>query len=210
MKVAIIGAGSVGRALAGSSIRAGHTVVLSSAHHEHAVQAARATGAEAAASNRSAVDGADAVILAVPYAAVSSILDELGDALDGGILIDATNPLTPDYTDLATDGDSAAELIQQRVPGARVVKAFNTAFAARQANPQVDGVQLDGFVAGDDPGAKEAVLDLVGSIGFRPIDAGPLRMSRALEQMALLTISLQLRNGWSWQNGWKLAGPTSA
>jgi predicted dinucleotide-binding enzyme len=109
-----------------------------------------------------------------------------------------------------TNGTSAAELIQQRAPSARVVKAFNTAFAARQANPRIDGVQLDGFVAGDDPDAKAAVLALVESIGFRPVDAGPLRMSRALEQMALLNISLQLRNGWSWQNGWKLAGPTTA
>ena len=90
----------------------------------------------------------------------------------------------------------------------RVIKAFNTAFAARQADPVVDGVQLDGFVAGDDANARADVLELVRSIGFRPIDAGSLRMARALEAMAILNISLQIRNNWPWQTGWKLVGPT--
>ena len=71
----------------------------------------------------------------------------------------------------------------------------------------MNGIATDGFVAGDDPAAKAAVLDLVGSIGFRPIDAGPLAMARALEAMALLIITLQIRHGWPRQNGWKLVGP---
>jgi predicted dinucleotide-binding enzyme len=69
-------------------------------------------------------------------------------------------------------------------------------------------VQLDGFVAGDDPGAKRQVLDLVQSLGFRPIDTGPLTMSRALEAMGMLNISLNMKNDWPWQTGWKLVGPT--
>ena len=64
------------------------------------------------------------------------------------------------------------------------------------------------FVAGDDVDAKAAVLDLVRSIGFRPIDAGPLAMARALEAMAVLNMMLQIRNNWPWQAGWKLVGPT--
>jgi predicted dinucleotide-binding enzyme len=71
----------------------------------------------------------------------------------------------------------------------------------------VDGVHLDGFVAGDDQAAKDTVLELIGSIGFRPIDAGPLVMARALEAMALLNVSLQISHKWPWQNGWKLVGP---
>ena len=51
------------------------------------------------------------------------------------------------------------------------------------------------------------MLELVRSIGFRPIDAGPLVMSRVFEGMALLNVSLQIRHGWPWQNGWKLVGP---
>jgi hypothetical protein len=210
MDIAIIGTGNVGGTLAASSVRAGHQVIVSSASPEHAKAAAQATGARAAGSNRAAAETADVVVLAVPYPAVEAVLDELGEVVDGKILIDVTNPLRQDATGLATEGSSAAELIQARVPAARVVKAFNTAFAARQADPVVDGTRLDGFVAGDDQQAKAAVLDLVGSIGFRPIDAGPLAMARSLEAMALLNITLQLRNGWPWQSGWKLVGPTAA
>jgi predicted dinucleotide-binding enzyme len=89
----------------------------------------------------------------------------------------------------------------------RVVKAFNYAFAARMAEPVVSGTRLDGFVVGDDQAAKDKVLELVESIGFRPIDAGPLVMARALESMGLLIIMLQIKHSWPWQNGWKLVGP---
>ncbi len=74
-------------------------------------------------------------------------------------------------------------------------------------NPIVEGVAIDGFVAGDDETAKEAVLELVRSIGFRPIDAGPLAMARALEAVAWLNIYLNVRHGWSWQTAWKLLEP---
>jgi predicted dinucleotide-binding enzyme len=91
-----------------------------------------------------------------------------------------------------------------------VVKAFNTALASRQADPVVDGVALDGYLAGDDDQAKGTVAELVDSIGFRPIDVGPLVMARALEALALLNIMLQIRNNWPWQAGFKLVGPTQA
>jgi predicted dinucleotide-binding enzyme len=88
-----------------------------------------------------------------------------------------------------------------------VVKAFNYSFASRMADPTVDGVRLDGFVAGDDQEAKDKALEFVESIGYRPIDAGPLVMARVLEGMGLLIVALQIRNEWPWQNGWKLVGP---
>ena len=209
MRIAIIGAGNMGKALGASIVRAGHDVALSSLHPEHAEAVAREVGAVAAASNREAVDGADLVILAVPYTAIDGILGDLGDALGGKVVVDITNPLKADMSGLATEGSSEAERIQARLPGAAVVKAFNTAFAARQVDPVVDGVPLDGLVAGDDEEAKKKVLELVAAIGFRPIDAGGLRMARSLEEMAFLNITLQIRNGWPWQAGWKLVGPTS-
>ncbi len=208
MNIAIIGAGNVGKALAGSSTKAGHSVTISAGKPEHAKEAAAATGSRAAASNREAVSSAELIVLAIPQGAVEGVLGELGDALKGKVLVDATNQLTPDMSGLSNWGISAAERIQARIPGARVVKAFNTVFASRQAQPSVEGTPLDGFVAGDDPKAKTAVLELVESIGFRPIDAGPLTMARSLEAMALLLVSLQVRHGWSWQNGWKVIGPT--
>jgi predicted dinucleotide-binding enzyme len=120
----------------------------------------------------------------------------------------SANPLKPDYSGLATNGSSGAEVIQAKAQGARVVKAFNTAFAARQADPNVaGGLRVDGYVAGDDEAAKETVLALLADIGFNPVDAGSLAMARHLEGMAWLNISLQMKNGWSWRAGWKLVGP---
>jgi hypothetical protein len=210
MKIAIIGAGNVGKALSGSFVRAGHDVTISSQHPDNARAAAAESGAKAATTNAEAIPDADVVVLAVPYGVLAEVVDELGDALNGKVVVDATNPLRPDYQGLAVEGTSAAEQVQARVKGAKVVKAFNTAFAARQADPVVDGMALDGYVAGDDEQAKATVLELARSIGFRPIDAGPLELARALEAMALLNIMLQIRNGWTWQTGWKLVGPTSA
>jgi NADPH-dependent F420 reductase len=210
MKIAIIGAGNVGKALSGSFVRAGHDVTISSQHPDNARAAAAESGAKAAATNAEAIPDAGVVVLAVPYGVLAEVVDELGDALNGKVVVDVTNPLRPDYQGLAVEGTSAAEQVQARVKGAKVVKAFNTALAARQADPVVDGTALDGYVAGDDEQAKATVLELARSIGFHPIDAGPLELARALEAMALLNIMLQIRNGWTWQTGWKLVGPTSA
>jgi 8-hydroxy-5-deazaflavin:NADPH oxidoreductase len=208
MNIAIIGAGNVGNAITGSATRAGHSVTLSSAKGDSAITAAQESGARAAASNREAVEGADVVILAIPYTAVDEVLAEVGGALAGKVLVDATNPLKPDYSGLATNGTSGAEEIQSKAHGARVVKAFNTAFAARQADPNVaGGLRVDGYAAGDDEEAKQAVLGLLADIGFNPVDVGPLAMARYLEGMAWLNISLQMKNGWSWQASWKLVGP---
>jgi predicted dinucleotide-binding enzyme len=90
-----------------------------------------------------------------------------------------------------------------------VVKAFNTVFASRLNDPVLDGVPLDGFYAGDDAGAKQVVAELLARMGLRPIDTGELLTARALELMAFLNVSLNARNGWSWQSGWKLLGPTT-
>jgi NADPH-dependent F420 reductase len=209
MNIAIIGAGNVGKALGSSSVRAGHSVVFAAKHPDHARAAAEQTGGRAASSSREAAEAAEVIVLAVPYPALDAVLAGLGDALAGKVVVDATNPLNAEYSGLAVEGTSAAEEIQRKAGAARVVKAFNTVFAARQADPVVDGAPVDGFVAADDEDAKAQVLELARSIGMRPIDVGGLPMARALEQMAFLNISLQLRNGWPWQSAWKLAGPTS-
>jgi len=69
-------------------------------------------------------------------------------------------------------------------------------------------VPLDAFLAGDDATAKATAAELASSLGYRVIDAGGLRMARALEAMAFLNIALTAANGWPWQSGWKLVGPT--
>jgi len=209
MKIAIIGAGNVGGGLATAATKAGHDVVLSAGDAAAARITADAAGAAAATSNVEAVQGADLVVLAVPNGAVAGIVTELGDALNGKTIVDVTNPLTDDYSDLTTSGVSAAELLQQQVPRASVVKAFNTIFAARHNNPTEGGQPLDAFIAADDDVAKKAVSTLAESLGYRVIDAGGLRMARSLEEMAFLNISLNASNGWAWQSGWKLVGPTA-
>jgi NADPH-dependent F420 reductase len=208
MRVAILGAGNVGGGLAAAAVRAGHDVVISASTLESAQRGAAAAGATAAASNVDAVRGADIVVLAVPHAAVAGIVDELGDALTGAVLVDATNPVNDSYTDLVTVGTSAAEQVKAQLPGASVVKAFNTIFASRHADPTESGTPLDAFIAGDDPVANEKVGELASSLGYRVVDAGGLRMARTLEEMAFLNITLNAVNGWPWQSGWKLVGPT--
>ena len=201
MKVSIIGAGNVGRALATSIARAGHDVTIAAKHAEHARAAAHDTGATPADSNAAAARDADVVILAVPFAAAGQVADEIRDGVRGKAVIDVSNPLKPDYSGLATDGSSAAEEIQKRLPDAKVLKAFNTIFASNQANPVRE---IDGFVAGDDGDAKQQVIGLVESMGFTPLDVGPLSASRFLEGMAFINIGLNAQNGWSWTSAWKL------
>jgi hypothetical protein len=208
MQVAIVGSGNVGKALAGALTRAGHAVTLTASNPDNAKAAAEQTGAASAESNQDAIRPAEVVILAVPYPALDAVLSQDRDALAGKVLVDTTNRVDPSDPAKVLDGSSAAEQVQARIPSARVVKAFNTALAARHADPVVDGVALDGYLAGDDDLAKRIVAELLGSIGFRPLDVGPLVMARALEGMALLNISLQIRNNWPWQAGFKLVGPT--
>lgn len=210
MNIAIVGAGNVGGALAAAAVKAGHQVTLTATEADKAAQVAGTIGASAAGSNVEAVRDAEIVILAVPNGAVAGIASELRGNLDGKILVDSTNPLNDTFDDLVTSGRSAAEELQDSLAGTPVVKAFNTIFAGRHSNPTEGGLPLDAFLASDDAGAKAKVGQLAESLGYRVIDAGGLRMARALEEMAFLNISLNASNGWPWQSGWKLVGPTDA
>lgn len=209
MRIAVIGAGTVGSALAKAFLAAGHAVVLSARHPDHAAKVAEQVGAEAAPGNREAATGADLIVLAVPSIAVAGIAADIDDVVDGMVVIDSTNPFAPDLSGLVEAQWSVAEEIRVLLPRAVLVKAFNTVLGQRLADPVVDGIPLDGFYAGDDDAAKATVAELLAAIGFRPLDAGPLAMSRTLEHMGLLNVSMNARYGWPWQSGWKLLGPTS-
>ena len=203
MKVAIIGAGNVGKALTSTFTGAGHEVTISAANPAHARDAATELGANAATTNKEAVSDADLVVLAVPAAALETVAQEIGADLAGKTVIDVSNRPTPDP---AGPGTSIAEELQDRLPNASVVKAFNTLFASRQADPVIGGHPVDGFIAGDDPAAKERVIDALESMGFRPVDAGPLAAARTLEGMAWLNISRNMAGG-TWQDAFVLVGP---
>jgi 8-hydroxy-5-deazaflavin:NADPH oxidoreductase len=208
MKIAIIGAGNVGRAVARGVTRAGHSVSIAAAHPDHAEALASDVGGAAASDAAEAARDADVVVLAVPYAAAGDVARALGDTARGKVVVDTTNPVRADGSGLAVTGRSAAEEIRDQISGARVVKAFNTVFAANQADPVTDGTPLDGFYAGDDEEAKATVRGILADLGYRPIDAGPLSAALALEHLAFLNIALNIRHGWPWQSGWKLVGPT--
>lgn len=203
MKVAIIGAGNVGKSLTTSFTRAGHDVTIAAAHPDHAADAAKQLGATAAPSNADAVADAELVVLAVPATALDAVASEIAGDLAGKVVVDVSNRPTPDP---AGPGTSIAEELQDRLPQSRVVKAFNTLFASRQAAPVVAGVSADGFVAADDEKAKETVLDVLDGLGFRPVDAGPLAAARTLEGMAWLNINRNMSGG-TWQDAYILVGP---
>ncbi len=207
MDIAIIGAGNVGRALAASFVRAGHSVTIASRDPEDAGTVAAATGARVANSNLEAVAKAQTVVIATPFTSAPEIAAEIGEAVRGKIVVDATNRMSfgPDGPAIDTTTSNAEELAAL-LPEARVVKAFNTLFASHQDDPIAEGIQLDGYVAGDDEAAKAVVLELVGSIGLDPVDVGPLARARQLEGLAFLNITLNIVHGGTWQSGWKLVG----
>jgi len=204
MDIGIIGSGKVGRALADVSVRAGHGVTMSAAHIERAEEAAKATGALAAASNFDAIAGADIVILAIPSDALADAVVELGDALAGVTVVDTTNRYDGADPGAATDGGSNTEMIQELARDASVVKALNAMFSSRIADPIVDGEPVDAYFAGDDPEAKAKVARYLSSIGLNPVDAGGINMARVLEGMGHLLIALQARPGGTWRQAWKL------
>lgn len=206
-RIAIIGAGNVGGGLAGAAVAAGHEVIVAAAHQENAAKVAEHVGASAAATVAEAAQGVDVVVLAVPAGAAADVLGQVEGT--NAVVVDATNPLNDTYSDLTTGGTSHAEQLAAAAPGVKLVKAFNTVFASRLGDAREDGHPLDGFYAGDDEDAKQTVAELLGSLGFRPVDAGSLRMARSLEELAFLNITLNARNGWAWQSGWRLAGPTA-
>jgi predicted dinucleotide-binding enzyme len=186
MKIAIIGAGSVGRALGGGWRAAGHEVVYALRDlKSDSARSAAGEGFEIVPLN-SAAD-ADVTILSLPWTAIGPALKEVGP-LAGSILVDTSNPLTPSL-DLAIGFDkSAGEQVAALASGARVVKAFNTTGAENMAALRDFPSRPMMPVAGDDPEAKKLVLQLAEDLGFEPVDAGPLAASRLLEPLAMFWI----------------------
>lgn len=182
MKIGIIGAGSVGRALAGLARTGGHSPVLS-----ERVPSDDTVGFQDAA------EAGGVVIIAIPYTATASVLPPLAVALAGKTVIDATNPLNDDWSPKILGAQtSAAEEIAKLLPGARVVKAFNTVFADIMVADKLSclGVPVTGFVAGDEAAARHQVADLVKDMGLAPVETGPLATARYLEAMAHLNIAI--------------------
>ena len=189
MRIAIVGSGNVGGTLGTGWARAGHAVTFGTREptgDKARVLLDQAPGARAA-TNQQAVADAEVVALATPWDATESVVRSLG-GLAGKVLIDATNPLGPDFQLVAQP--SGAELVAGWAPGARVVKAFNTFGFNVMADPHFGQDRATAFFCGDDAAAKETVAGLARDLGFEPLDCGPLSQAARLEWLATLWISL--------------------
>ncbi|GES53367.1 hypothetical protein FBZ99_11186 [Rhizobium sp. ERR 1071] len=189
MKIAVIGTGNMGAGLARLLTQAGSDVVIGHRDPAKAAAFAAELGAGVEAGGvAAAIKLADIVILALPYSVIAETLKEAGN-LKGKVLIDISNPVTADFSGLVVGhSSSAAEEIQALAPEATVVKAFNTIFAPLLPAEGRNGKVLQVLIAGDDEKAKRAVSSLVKSIGFEPVDAGPLRNARFIEPIGEMNI----------------------
>jgi predicted dinucleotide-binding enzyme len=189
MRIAIIGAGALGTAIAGDLIGAGHEIVFGGGASAH--DAAARVGA-IACSNADAAAFADVVALAVPFRAIDVALAQTG-SLDGAVLWSCVNALKPDLSGLAVGFDtSAAEEVARRAPGARVVSGIPP-FAEALANGDLRydaGLAPSVFICGDDEQAKAVVEMLVLDLGAHPVDAGPLAAARLIEPAMMLLVRL--------------------
>jgi 8-hydroxy-5-deazaflavin:NADPH oxidoreductase len=198
MRVAVIGAGGMGggiaRLLAGS-----HEVAVGSRDAAQGEQQARELGVARGGGQADAARDAEVVFLTVPWPAVDETLGELGDLM-GTVVVDVTNPYVGGSLQLH-EGASDAELIQRKIPGARVVKGWNTVYAPVLADPSFDGQAASVFLASDDEDANATIAQLARDMGFDPIDAGPLAAARDLER--LLSTYGAVGHAFPW-GGWAL------
>jgi 8-hydroxy-5-deazaflavin:NADPH oxidoreductase len=195
--ISIIGSGNMAGAIGALAVKGGNTVEVISRDATKAAALAREIGDGATTGTWGAAPAGEIVILAVLFDSAVPVVSQYGDALAGKIIVDITNPFTPDAKGLVTpDGSSGAqEIANAATKTAHVVKAFNTLFRDVLAA----GGPLDVFMAGDDAQAKASVSAFIESLGLRPQDTGDLSMAHWLEgaglvEMGLMTHSLQHTN----------------
>jgi len=200
--ISIIGSGGMATAVAGRIAKAGHTVEVISRDAAKARKLADQLAAGATTGKYGAAPAGDIVILAVPYSSTAAVVADFGDALDGKVIIDITNPVAPDLSGLVTpSGSSGAQEIAKGAPaGAHIVKAFNTIFGHVLAK----GGRLDAFIAADDPEAKARVSTFLDSLGLRPLDVGGLHMAQTLEALGLMMIGLAKNGAGTWDIAMKV------
>lgn len=216
-KIAVVGgSGPQGKALAYRFAHAGHTVVLGSRAADRAETAAEAVNAKlqgsgvvGAAENKAALQGADVVLLAVPYKGHAELVASLADSLAGKVLISCVNPLGFDQRgpyglDIV---ESAAEEAARLAPDATVVGAFHH-LSAPNLWASADLLDHeDVLVCGDDLKSKTVAMELAAAVTGRPgIDAGDLRLARQLEPLTAVLININKR--YKTRSGVRISGLT--
>lgn len=199
----IIGAGNMGGAIAAVALAGGNTVQLIA---RDSAKVAAANAAATAGVVGDPITG-DIVVLALPYGALDEVLATYSEQLDGKIVVDLTNPVdfsTFDSLVVAADSSAAAE-IAAKLPGARVLKAFNTNFAATLHTGVVGAEKTAVLIAGDDADAKSALAAVLEAGGVKAVDAGSLKRARELESLGFLQLTLAAAEKTSWTSGFALA-----
>jgi 8-hydroxy-5-deazaflavin:NADPH oxidoreductase len=201
MKIAFIGCGSVGGALADHLQRLGHEVSLAQTGErgksiEHAVARNPALSVRAAVD---AVRDAQVVFLATPFQANESALGGVARELSGKVLVDCTNPVGPGLTHGLKSERSGASVVASLAPGAKVVKAFSVYGFENFEDSAYPGygVKPAMFFCGDDAAAKATVADLIAALGWAPLDVGGLEQALHLEHMTLLWVRMVRAKGGS-------------
>jgi 8-hydroxy-5-deazaflavin:NADPH oxidoreductase len=178
MNIGIVGAGNIGATAARLFTKAGHDVRIANSRGPQTLNdLVGQIGPHArAATPEDAVAFGDIVLLAIPWVAKEEVIPVAGP-YDGKIVIDAMNPYTEDF-EIEDLGDrTSSEITRTLVPGARLVKAFNTIYYRRLASegkPRGAEGRLAIPVASDDAGAKAIVMQLIDEVGFDAVDSGNL------------------------------------
>jgi predicted dinucleotide-binding enzyme len=186
--VSIIGTGNMGTAISSLVTKGGNTVeVFNSSDADRPI-----TG--------------DIVVLAVPYPAVADVIAKRGEQLAGRIVVDITNPLNFEtFDELVVPAESSAAAgIADALPMSRVLKAFNTTFAATLTAGTVGGLPTTVLIAGDDADAKALLAGVVSAGGLRVIDAGGLRRAREMEALGFLQLTLAVAERIPWTGGFAI------
>jgi hypothetical protein len=198
MKIAIIGTGNVGGAIARGLKGKGHSLIFGA--RDPGDDSTRALAAETgatAATPANAVAGADIVILALPWAAAEAAIRALG-TLDGKIVIDCMNPLGMVDGKLSLvlgHTTSGGEIVQGWLPEARVVKTLNQVGAEMMADSSRLPHRPVMFMAGNDEDAKASVSAVLNDLGCEALDAGDITKSRILEPFGMVWINQALFRG---------------
>jgi 8-hydroxy-5-deazaflavin:NADPH oxidoreductase len=185
--IGFIGVGQIGKALARHFVNAGHSVLLSNSRGKDSLETlARELGPNASAAAVADAAAADMVVLSVPWAKLESAVKAISNWSDR-IVIDTTNNIlsvNPSLQLADLGGRTTGEVVAGLLPGARVVKAFNTLYhTVLAASPEETiGSRVIVF-SGDDPGAKATVAGLITSIGFAPVDLGNLKDGGRLQDV---------------------------
>jgi len=199
MKIAFIGYGNVGGALADELQRLGHEVALAAddAASESLKKALRKNPAFRAAPTREAVRAADVVFLATPFQANEQLLKAIAGDLAGKVLIDCTNPVGPGLSHGLKGERSGSAFVQSLVPDARVVKAFSIYGFENFENSAYPGYNVKPAMmfCGDDAAAKTAAAGLIAELGWEPLDVGGLEQALHLEHMTLLWVRMVRMGG---------------